>query len=235
MARLTRLSVAGAVHYVRLRAASEISLMPSEEDIETFLHLLAQCAKKHDTDVAAYALVPDQIQLLLIPRRRAESLSECVQALARLYSMSFNDRYSRSGTIWLGRFASSVIGGQENVLRATVYLEHLSERVNIASAEDYPWSSFSHHAGLRSDGFLTPTQAYWNLGNTPFERQRMYRKFFEEELPEEFCKNLVQSIPRGWPVGDAKFLSEIKADEARIRPIRGRGRPKKTIADPNLK
>jgi hypothetical protein len=42
------------------------------------------------------------------------------------------------------------------------------------AAEDYPWSSYCHHAGIRPDGLMTDHAKVWALGNTPFQREAAY-------------------------------------------------------------
>ena len=92
----------------------------------------------------------------------------------------------------------------------------------------YPWSSYSHHAGLRNDYFMAPGKEYWGLGNTPFERQKAYKVLFPEGYPKREGEDLEKHLIRGWPWADREFLLENHVEPSRIWPERGRGRPRKS-------
>ena len=47
--------------------------------------------------------------------------------------------------------------------------------------------------------FLFPISAYWDLGNTPFERQFKYREFLKQSLSHEETEKIRKSLSRGVP------------------------------------
>lgn len=48
----------------------------------------------------------------------------------------------------------------------------------VARPEEYEWSSYAHHAGIKPDPVIRDHAVYWNLGNTPFARELAYKEFF---------------------------------------------------------
>lgn len=227
MARLARLSAADEMHYVRLKAKSDITLIPSQEDVGALFNIFSQAAAKTGTEIAGYVIFPDSIDMLLRPRGSAKALSSFVQSVCRLYSYYFNETYELGGSIWHGRFASSIIGADAFVLKAMVYMESLPRIRDISSPERYLWSSCRHHLGLRQTSFLSETPAYMNLGETESSRRRRYKSLLQKPVDTEFACLLEKNVGRGWPVGDAAFLSTLEADAGRIRPLRSPGRPKR--------
>lgn len=230
MTRLTRLSLAEHAHYVILRCVPDISLIPFDSNIEKLFEIFTAESRKNQVDISAFAIFTDQIHLILTPRASAQDLSAFVQQLSRLYSRYFNEEFSRIGKIWQGRFESSVLQGSGVVLKATVWMESLPEFLGYGESQYYPWTSYFHHSGVRSDYFLVPSSEYWRLGNTPFERQKKYKKIFAQGPDENFGRALLTSVKRGWPVADKEFLENLGVNSARIAPLRKRGRPSKKIA-----
>lgn len=231
MARLARLSAADEMHYVRLRAKNDITLIPSQEDIGALFNIFSQSAAKTGTEIAGYVIFPDSIDMLLRPRGEARALSSFVQGVCRLYSYYFNETYELGGSIWHGRFASSVIGGEAFVLKALVYMESLPRIRGISSPERYLWSSCRHHLGFRQTAFISEIAPYLSLGESEAVRRRRYKSLLQKPVDTEFACLLEKNVGRGWPVGDEAFSSTLGAEAGRIRPLRSRGRPKKVRED----
>ena len=77
-----------------------------------------------------------------------------MQALGRRYVRYFNHQYQRSGTLWEGRFKSSVVQSETYLLECYRYIELNPVRASMVGAPaEYPWSSY------RSNG-LGLIQAY---------------------------------------------------------------------------
>ena len=115
-------------------------------------------------------------------------------------------------------------------MAATIYMEWLPFVYGYGEPQFYPWSSYFHHAGIRSDYFMVPSIEYWALGNTPFERQKNYKDLFERGPDKVFGERLMSCVKRGWPIAEKKFLESIGVEAERIAPQRGRGRPRKASA-----
>lgn len=229
MSRLTRLSIVNQAHYAILRAADGITLIPSEEDVGVLFDIFSAVSRSRHLDFSAYCLLPNQLHLLVKPRKNSDDLSIGIQQISRLYSRHFGDKYARSQTIWHGRFASSVVQGDTNVLDAIIFMEWLPFSELAVDPRLYLWTSYSHHSGIRSDYFMAPVEDYWKLGNTPFERQRKFKILFDQGPKTSFGQKLLSSVKRGWPLANEKFLNDSGVSSLRISPQRGRGRPRKSF------
>jgi REP element-mobilizing transposase RayT len=94
---------------------------------------------------AAY-LVEDQQNKM---RLRMCDVSAFVKTLKQRYSMSYNGRYGRRGTLWEDRFKSVLVEGGEQA-RATVaaYIDLNPVRAKIvADPKDYRWSGYGEACG----------------------------------------------------------------------------------------
>jgi putative transposase len=165
--------------------------------------------------------------LLLITATQAARAGRFVQNLNRHFSPAVRQVQTvHSSALWEPRFKSTVVQPGMYSLKASMFVEQLA--VRVAGAPDlatYPWSSFAAHAGVVNEAWLTDLPVYWQLGNTPFERQSRYRQFCEQGLGEHDSTGLLECLQKGWLWGDDTFCSQVQ--EIANRPVRPRprGRP----------
>lgn len=225
MARLPRLTLAGHLHHVIQRGNNRQPIFADREDRETMLSLLADNAPKYGVAVHAYVLMDNHFHLLVTPAT-AEGLPQMMQAIGRRYVQYFNRRHGRTGTLWEGRYRSTVLQPERWLLPCMVYLDLNPVRAGeVVHAADYVWSSHAHWLGLRQDRLLTPHALYWALGNTPFAREAAYGALVQAGIASQDQEALTASALSGWALGDAKFLQDLQSGTPR-RVTRGRaGRP----------
>ena len=149
-----------------------------------------------------------------------------MQAIGRRYVRHFNDRHGRSGTLWEGRYKSTLIQTDRYLLACMVYIDLNPVRAGmVAEARDYPWSSHAHYAGLRHDRLLTPHPLYWELGNTPFAREAAYAELVRAGVSAADQATLTEATLRGWAAGDAEFVEKLQAATPRRVAMAKAGRP----------
>jgi putative transposase len=197
MARLPRISAGGYPHHVIQRGNNRQAIFHDTADRERYLALLQEVAAAHGIAVHAYVLMPNHVHLLVTPQA-GDGISRFMQALGRRYVRWFNDRHGRTGTLWEGRFRSTVVDADRYLLACMRYIELNPVRAGLCVApEQYRWSSFAHHAGLRVDPIVTDHALFWGLGNTPYERQSAYRRLFDADLSAEQLDEIRRSTNRG--------------------------------------
>ena len=227
MARLPRLTLAGHPHHVIQRGNNRQPIFLSDDDRLHFLQLLAEYAEKFKVAVHAYVLMDNHIHLLATPASD-DGLPQMMQALGRRYVRYFNDRHTRTGTLWEGRYRSTLIQTERYLLACMVYIDLNPVRAGIvAAAADFAWSSHRHYAGAAVDPLVSPHAQWWALGNTPYEREARYREAVAQGLPERERAALREATRHGWPLGDAGFLARLaQASGRRVTPGKA-GRPVK--------
>lgn len=227
MARLTRLAVAGHAHLLLLRGHGGQPVFRDDVDRAAFLSALEAAASAEQVAIHAYALLPERVWLLGTPAS-TPGLGRAVQVLGRRFSAGFNRRHRRSGSVWDGRYRSTVIEPGPAVLEAMVCVDQAPVRAGISSAAlAARWSSARQHAGLSSEFSLTDAPAYWSLGNTPFDRCSAYRGLVEEPLGVERVASLEAAVSRGRVVASPEFLEVLQARTSRPLIARPRGRPRR--------
>lgn len=225
MARLPRLSVPGYPHHVIQRGNNRQPIFVTDADRQFMLELLEAHARQWEVAVHAYVLMGDHFHLLLTPHD-AQGLSHMMQAVGRRYVRYFNDRHGRTGTLWEGRYRSTLIEAQRHLLACMAYIDLNPVRAGLVpQASDYAWSSHGHYAGLRSDRLLTPHPLYWALGNTPFAREAAYARLVQDGVSEQECSALTDSALKGWALGDPVFVAELQKHTDRRLSKAKAGRP----------
>ena len=231
MARLPRFVLAGQAHHIIQRGNNRQVIVIDDRDREQFLAMLQESAAAHQVAVHAYVLMDNHVHLLASPER-PEGLSRMMQSLGRRYVGWFNHRYERSGTLWEGRFRAALIEGEHHLMACIRYIELNPLRAGLlASPAEYRWSSGAHHLGRRRDGLITEHPMFWQLGNTPFEREAAYRELLAQGLSESQVRMLTTSVLKGAPLVTAGFLRGLEADGFRPLIERARGRPLKQKID----
>lgn len=227
MARLPRLTLGGYPHHVILRGNNRQEIFLDTTDREFLLAVLAEESKQHGVDVHAYVLMSNHIHLLLTPQTD-QALPRMMQALGRRYVRHFNQRHGRTGTLWEGRYRSTVIQSERHLLACMVYLDLNPVRAGMVSdPSEHPWSSHHHHIGTRVDKLITTHALYWQLGNTPFAREVAYTEMVRAGLSLNQVGALTRATLSGWALGDEAFKSSLQAQTPRRVSPGPIGRPPK--------
>lgn len=225
MARLPRLIIPFQPHYVIARGNNGQAIFHDASDYLAFLGWLRRAARNFKVALHAYVLLPDCVHCLASPSD-ATGLGQMMQWVGRYYVPYFNRKYARSGTLWQGRYKTSVIDVEQYLMLCTRYIESMPVRASLApTVQDYPWSSYMHHGGLRQDPVVTDHALYWQLGNTPFEREASHAALVRQALTLEEVKVIEQAVLKGWPLGSAHFKAALQQQTMRqVLPAK-RGRP----------
>ena len=225
MARLPRLTLPGCPHHVIQRGNNRQAIFISKTDYQTLLDLLVENADKFDVAIHAYVLMSNHFHLLVTPRT-ADGLPQMMQAVGRRYVRYFNNAQKRSGTLWEGRYKSTLIQGERYLLACMAYIDLNPVRAGLVTqACDYPWSSFRHYTGQRTDKFITPHALLWELGNTPFAREAAYAELVLSGVSAAQQKALTDSALSGWALGEPDFVADLQKRTQRRVAKSSAGRP----------
>jgi len=226
MARQARTIIPGQAMHVMVRGNNREVLFFSDADRRIYLDWLREAARQFGSVVHAFALMPNHVHLLITPQN-ADSLAKTMQSLGRRYAQYFNQQQHRSGTIWEGRYRSSLID-PDYFLRCQRYIELNPVRAGFESSpQDSSWTSFASHIGGNTEPWLVDHQYFWKLGNTPFERQMAWSAFVREGAPYWEDRQITEALLRSKPWVSDIFAQKLFKDKPEQILIRYRGRPKK--------
>ncbi len=227
MARAPRLTCFGQAHHLLQSGIDRQPIFRDDADRLQFLHWLQEAARQFQVSIHAYVLMPDHVHLLATPVDQT-GLGRMMQWIGRHYVPYFNRKYARSGTLFQGRFKTAILESGPHLVNCMHYIESNPVRAGLVRAvDDFPWSSYAHHAGMKADAVVTDHVMYWSLGNTPFQREANYRAHLNQEMSLTVIHELTGAVLKGRVMGTAAFQNELSKTMGRpVGPGR-RGRPSK--------
>jgi len=136
-------------------------------------------------ELLAYSLMPNHFHLLvhqIVPR----VIDQFIRSICTRYSMYFNKKYKRNGTLFQGIYKASLITEDP-------YLLHLSRYIHrnpLKYTEDLrnAYSSYGEYLGIRKTEWIKPALilSFFQPGKLPFLKHiNSYQKFVEYENKKE--------------------------------------------------
>ena len=231
MARLNRLTLAGLPHHIIQRGNNRQAIFTSVSDYQYLLALIDENAKKFEVDIHAYVLMSNHFHLLATPQTDT-GLPQMMQAVGRRYVRYFNDTQARTGTLWEGRYKSTLIQTDRYLLACMAYIDLNPVRAGmLAEPRDYPWSSHAFYVGLRADKLVTPHALFWDLANTPFGREAAYADLVRAGISADQQAALTRSTLTGWALGGDDFVADLqKRTDTRVNKSQA-GRPNSKLPE----
>jgi putative transposase len=169
---------------------------------------------------------------LLVTPERSDGMSCVMKNLGQRYVQYVNRRYPRTGSLWEGRFRSSMIDSHEYGLTCQRYIELNPVRAGmVAHPGDYPWSSFRANALGEYSDLIVQGPAYLSLGEDDRQRRESYRALFETELTAGELDAIREAANGSFALGTDAFIDRLESRFQR-RLVRGKpGRPAKRRKD----
>ncbi len=225
MARLPRYSIPEQPQHIIQRGNNRMDIFRGDGDYRFYLRCMADASKNCDVRIHAYVLMTNHVHLLASPHRR-DSISKMMQSIGRKYVQYFNQAYERTGTLWEGRYRSTVIDSEKYLLSCYRYIELNPVRAGIVNNPgDYDWSSYNFHAYGKPDGIISEHKLFWAIGATKEQCRPTYRNLCTESLDTQFIREMRESTNKAWVLGDDDFKAKVeKLSKRRAKPMK-RGRP----------
>lgn len=203
---LNRIHKEGTYYHVYNKGTENKTIFPNEADYQVFLDYLEdylnpakspESTKKDFTvngrifkgiphqpknyfnkvELVAYSLKPDHFHLLL-HQITSKSLQAFIRSLCTRYSMYFNKKYKRTGTLFAGSYKSVIVSDETSLLLLTRY--------------------------FHQEGGYSTYHEYLNLKETPWVKSKIvqsakfkdgnYKNFVEIYEPSQKEKGLLEEI-----------------------------------------
>jgi len=146
MPRKPRFFVPEIPNHIIQRGNNKEAVFYEDEDYSAYKNILYESADKYGTKIHAYVLMTNPIHLL-VTAGTADAISLMMQNIGRYYVLYINHKYKRTGTMWEGRFKSSLVDSDVYVLACMRYIEMNPVRANMVdSPHEYKWSSYRANA-----------------------------------------------------------------------------------------
>jgi putative transposase len=223
--RKPRFNLVGIPQHVIQRGNNRDPCFYAREDYQRYLNDLHESAVKFDCRIHAYVLMTNHVHMLVTPIT-TQGVSQMMQALGRRYVYYINKTYKRTGTLWEGRFKSSLIDSDEYLLTCMRYIELNPVRAAMVNHPgEYKWSSYHANAQGYKDALLESHPLYSALGDTPIKRQHAYRELFRIHIDDELIHDIRESLNHELVLGRSHFKDRIEAITKRQVRLGYPGRP----------
>lgn len=228
MARLPRLYMEGCPQHIIQRGNNRQACFFADEDCAFYLDKLHKASEKYKVAIHAFVLMTNHVHLLATPSEEA-SMSLMMQSVGRSYVGYVNHTYQRTGTLWEGRYRSTLVDSERYLMTVSRYIELNPVRAAMVEhAADYPWSSYQYNAVGKDVKLITPHDLYMRLGQTPSQRQAGYRALFDGYMPLHTLDEIRDATNKAWVLGDVQFQQQVEEMTGRSASRRQRGGDRKS-------
>lgn len=144
-------------------------------------------------ELLAYCLMPNHFHLLLHQTQK-HNIEKFIRSLLTRYSMYFNKKYDRVGSLFQGPYKSVLITDD-------AYLVHLSRYIHVnplESANDLvmAYSSYAEYLGIRKTSWIHPERILhmFEHHDKNLFKTNNYKEFVQGNLNDEIASTILDGI-----------------------------------------
>lgn len=130
-------------------------------------------------DLLCYVLMPNHFHFILRQNDKL-SVTEFIRSILTSYSMYFNKKYSRVGTLFQGVFKAIDIHDENYLLWLSRYI-HL----NPANFINYPYSSYDDYLQNKNTPWINKSLILDYFSSNPLNKTKNYQEFVENKKNNE--------------------------------------------------
>lgn len=187
MPRTARLVMPDHSHHVIQRGNRSQDVFFEPADYLKYLQLLTKICADAGTEIQAYCLMPDHVQLILSPKDL--SGLRAIGEVHKQYTRYINRKKDWKGYLWQGRFSSYPMDDRY-LYEALRYIELLPVRARLVKhPEDYPYSSaplrLRGRIPAKLSGQIDDWKSYWQKG---LARNNLSELIRQHERTQDYLK-----------------------------------------------
>lgn len=227
MARHPRLDLPDVPQHIVQRGNNRGACFFDDGERRFYLDLMRDAARATGVAVHAYVLMTNHVHVLATPGA-AGAVSALMQAVGRRYVQCINKLRARTGTLFEGRFKSSLVQSERYLLACYRYIELNPVRGGLVTdPADYRWSSYRCNALGHPDSLIAPHPLFAQLGETPAQRHHRYQALVAEGMTADENTAIRSHTGQGRALGSADFQAWVESLTGRRAVLVPRGRPRK--------
>lgn len=224
MVRQARQRCESGVYHVVLRGINRGDIFFDDDDSMRFLETLAQKKRNQEYWLYGYCLMTNHVHLLV--RENEDMVSRTMSRIGTSYAKWYNQKYSRSGHVFQGRYGSECVEDDKYLLTVVRYIHNNPVKAGLVKEpEAYRWSSIhAYSSGKEQLKGLTETEFILSIFHqNRIEAIRAFREFMKQEnedtcLDEEIklkktdgeVKTEIEALMNGEPIGKLQGMEKEK-------------------------
>jgi len=210
-------------YHILLNSLDNMKVFQSDTDKEVFLELVLEYSQNYEVTIHSY-IVDSNFFEFLATSKNIDSLPKFMQSLGRLYVSYFNKKYSRTGTLWQGRYKSSLVEVDKYLFDVMSFIER---RV------DTQYSSLNKNLFNKKNEIVIYHEKYKQLGFTQEQRISKYKIFFDKHT-EEKDAFIYNALLKQKLTATDMFITRLENRLGLVLLSKKRGRPKKIKKDEKM-
>ncbi|WP_320034564.1 SapC family protein [Halarcobacter sp.] len=223
MARKQRIFIENMTYHVLLNCLDHMGVFEKNVDKEFFLDLVAQYSQTYDVQIHSYILDKEYFEFLATSKL-VDSIPKFMQSLGRLYVNYYNKKYDRSGTLWQGRYKSSLVEYKNYLFDVMSFIERRTKT---------KYSSLDKNLFDKKNPIITYHDEYKKLGYTQEDRIKKYKTFFDENTKEKDAF-IFDCLQKQKITASKEFIKKLEDSLGLALHSKKRGRPKKIKKDKKM-
>ena len=146
-------------YHIYNRGVEKRTIFEDEDDYKTFIEILVyyltpdktkppkvfsrkpQVKISHSLSMLCYCLMPNHFHFL-VKQKKNKGVVSLMHALGITYSMYFNKKYDRVGSLFQGRFKAKLVDKDEYLLQLSKYIHLNPKEFYKKTLGSYPYSSY---------------------------------------------------------------------------------------------
>ncbi len=206
MVRPLRVQFPGAFYHVTSRGNEKRNVFYDENDREIFLENFGEVCMSYNWCCYAYCLMDNHYHLFI--ETIDATLAQGMRDLNGIYTQRFNQKYSRTGHVFQGRYKAFVVDSDAHFCEVARYVVLNPVRARLVShPKDWKWSSYRHTAGYtKKSNWLAEDAILSTFSQDKKDAQKQYRQFIQAGIGDT---SPFDRIREGMILGDERFAYEV--------------------------
>lgn len=130
-----------------------------------------------NVDLLSYCLIPNHFHLLVF-QKNPNDISYFMKSLGVKYSMFFNKKYKRVGTLFQGAYKAVEVESENQLLYLSKYIHRNPAGFDPAGWKEYKYSSYGNYLGLFKQAWVKTDLILSYFSKTKLNNS--YKSFVEE-------------------------------------------------------
>ena len=175
-------------YHVYNRGHNKQPIFFNGRDYVRYLAKLEKYLEKHAVTLIAYCLMPNHIHLLI--RQDGDmAIEQFIHRLHTAYTMYFNKKYERVGSVFQGRYKAKPIETDEYLLHVSRYIHQNPLEIIRAQGpalnsdiSTYRWSSYQEYIGQSPTHLCNISVLLDYFSKKKEKKKNTYQNFVEDRL-----------------------------------------------------
>ncbi len=152
-------------YHVYNRGIKKENIFLRGKDYERFWYKANEYRKKYNIKIFAWALLPNHFHMLIKAfgdqvRTPLNAISSFLLKLQQSHAMYFKSKYDKIGPVFQGRFSAKPVYDEEYLIQLLHYIHRQPSHHNIASDQDWPYTSLNSYLYASPDSDLITVDDY---------------------------------------------------------------------------